>query len=168
MTEAPSPIDTPTATRRPGSGRRLALVAAAACAVVGLGGLTAVAIGSGDDAAPTSVEFAAGAPTGVMSSCIEFSPDLLADVDAAFDGTVASVTDESVTLDVSTWFKGGAADQVVLSIASGAAQVSIDGVAFEPGGRYLVSATAGNVNTCGLSGPHSPELEAAFRDAFPG
>lgn len=42
----------------------------------------------------------------------------------------------------------------------------IDGFEFEVGKQYLITAADGNVNYCGYSGIATPELTAAFSDAF--
>jgi hypothetical protein len=34
------------------------------------------------------------------------------------------------------------------------------------GEQYLITATDGNVNYCGFSGPSTPELRSAFEEAF--
>jgi hypothetical protein len=46
--------------------------------------------------------------------------------------------------------------------------VALDGVDFQQGKRYFVTAAQGTVNGCGYSGPASAELEQAFAEAFPG
>ena len=42
----------------------------------------------------------------------------------------------------------------------------IAGIPFEVGGQYLITAYDGNVNYCGFSGPSTPELRAAYEQAF--
>jgi hypothetical protein len=47
-------------------------------------------------------------------------------------------------------------------------QALIDGFDFEVGQQYLITAAEGTVNFCGYSGPATPELTAAFDQAFAG
>jgi hypothetical protein len=83
----------------------------------------------------------------------------------AFEGTVVASEGDSVTLDVDRWFKGGEASQVVLRAPQGL-EALIDGIAFEVGSQYLITATDGNVNYCGFSAKSTPEMRAAFEEAF--
>ena len=46
--------------------------------------------------------------------------------------------------------------------------MALDGVELVAGEEYLLTATDGVVNGCGFSGPSTPELEAAFDEAFGG
>jgi hypothetical protein len=101
-----------------------------------------------------------------MSMCMMFDVETLKQAPVAFSGTVASVDDSGATLDVDHWYKGGEADQVVLEHEGSATQVALDGVSFEKGKRYLVSATDGTVNICGYSGPWTEDLAAQFDQAF--
>lgn len=144
--------------------------AAAAVLVVALGAF-AVMRDDGTESSTMHLALAGSEPGATsMTSCIAFSADLLADMDTAFDGTVTSTSGGAVTLAVSRWYKGGDADAVELAVPGGGAgsTVSLDGVEFIDGERYLVSATDGSVNLCGFSGPWTAELEAAFVQAFSG
>jgi len=168
MEDVMSDSRTEASPRRP----RLQLIGAAA-AVVLVVALGAVALlrdtGSGASTMHLAVAGSdPGAPS--MASCVPFSADLLADMDTAFDGTVTSTSAGAVTLSVSRWYKGGDADVVELEVPGGDAgmTISLDGVEFVDGDRYLVSATAGSVSLCGFSGPWSAELEATFVQAFTG
>lgn len=145
-----------------------AAVAAAVTGVVAVGALT------GDDTqrqsrpAPaaktqTSLKLPAGS---AMSSCMIFDVKVLAEMPVAFGGTAADVTSSSVVIDVDRWYRGGSAQQVVVSIPPENTSAALDGVDFVKGQRYLVTATDGMVNGCGFSGPATPELETAFRQAF--
>jgi len=49
----------------------------------------------------------------------------------------------------------------------GQTSAALDGVDFRTGGRYLIASTNGIVNGCGFSGEATPELEAAYAEAFP-
>ncbi len=135
----------------------------------GLGTAAAVAgilaFTGGSPATPTAVQLGLGADN-VMASCMPVSADILDDMPLAFAGTIVSVEGEIVTLDVTRWFVGGDTDQVILTAAAGM-EASIGGIAFEPGGTYLVSATDGVVNYCGYTGSATPELQAVYDAAFP-
>lgn len=168
-------MDQPTATpERPASDRwRRPLVLAAAAvivaATVGVGGVLTL---TDDDPAPrppapTTVALSA-APGGAMSSCLPFDVALLADMPVAFAGTATAVNADAVTLDVDRWYTGGSAAQVTIRVPSGQSSIALDGVDFVDGQRYLLTATEGTVNGCGFSGRATPELEAAFAEAFSG
>jgi hypothetical protein len=145
------------------------LVAAAAALVLAGGGL-GIALAQ-DDAAPTNKAPTTVAlklpPSGVMSSCIPFDVKFLKDMTPAFAGTVTEVGTASVTLDVDTWYAGGSADLVTVAQPDGNSSAALDGVAFEKGKRYLVTAANGTVNGCGYSGLATPDFEKSFGEAFP-
>lgn len=165
-------LDQPTRTGRPAGSagpRRpwrpaVAIVAAAAAVAVAV---VAFAVVGGDDDAPTRSALSLPDP-GVMTSCIAFDVTFLADMPVAFAGTVTAVTDTTVTVDVDRWYRStdGSADLVDLTMPAATTSASLDGVDFVVGQRYLVTAAEGNVNGCGFSGPATPELEAAFEQAF--
>jgi hypothetical protein len=143
-------------------------VAAAAALVVAVGGAIALTgETSGDPVAqdPPLVLNAGGED--VMASCIMFSVEELAKAQVAFEGTVVTVEGDAVTLDVGEWFKGGEASQVVLNAPQGL-EALIAGFPFEVGSQYLITAYDGNVNYCGFSAPSTPEMKAAFEQAFGG
>ena len=150
---------------RPNRGRRGWIFGGAglgtAAAIAGI-----IALGGGSPSVST-LELDLGQDD-IMASCLPVSADIVAGTDLAFAATVTSVDGETVTLDVTRWYAGGDADQVVLTAPAGM-EALIGGIAFEQGGAYLVSATAdGTVNYCGLTGPATPELQAVYDAAFPG
>ncbi|MDP9494872.1 MAG: hypothetical protein M3P87_06490 [Actinomycetota bacterium] len=136
----------------------LVAVAAAAVVIVAIG-----AVGIFNQGSPPLALNAGGDDP--MAMCIMFSVEELAKAQVAFEGTVASVDGNTVTLDVDTWFKGGDASQVVLNAPQGL-EALIDGFAFEQGSQYLITAYDGNVNYCGFSAKSTPEMRAAFEEAF--
>lgn len=145
--------------------RRTAWVVAAAASVLVVSG--AVFGLSGGDAkipakAPTSLALTLGA-SDAMAMCLPFDGAILAGFPVAFAGTVTTVEGSEVTLDVTRWFTGGTADQVVLTATGSAA---LDGVDFAAGGDYLVTAADGAVSSCGYSGASSDFLLQAFEQAF--
>lgn len=159
--------------RRDASGapRRTWWMAGAAAAVVAAaaGGAFAIAAdGGGEKDAPAPTELALSLPPqDAMQMCIEFSPEVLAPVETAFAGTADDVEGDTVRLAVDRWYKGGDADVVV--VTAGSPEVLLEGgITFEEGERYLVSANAGEVATCGLSAPYSDEMAAAYDEAFGG
>lgn len=144
-----------------------AMAAAATLAVVG-GGAYAFLDGSdpADTPEPTATTLALPAGSGTsMNSCVPFDVEYLRDMPVAFSGSATEVGEDSVTLEVDRWYKGGNADLVRLANYD-LSTVSLDGFTFEPGDRYLITATEGTVNFCGFSGPWSQELADAFDAAF--
>lgn len=143
----------------------LVAVAAAAVVIVAIGAVGLFARDGGDPiAAGPPLELNAGGED-PMAMCIQFSVEELAKAQMAFEGTVSAVDGNAVTLDVDTWFKGGDAAQVVLNAPQGL-EALIDGFAFEEGAQYLITAYDGNVNYCGFSAKSTPEMRAAFEEAF--
>lgn len=160
-------MNTPDVTTNPA---RRWLVAAAAAATLTAGGI-GLALqqdgGATPKKAPTTL--ALHLPGGAsMMSCMQFSTDILKDMSPAFAGTVTSVADGTVTLSVDHWYAGGTADLVTLAAPDAGVMTSIDGVEFETGKRYLVTAAEGTVNSCGYTGLATPDLEQAFATAFGG
>ncbi len=165
------------ATETPGGDRdqplwRRPLALAAAGAVVLVLAAGAVIATSGDDPAPGAPDqttLALSLPDdSVASSCVAFDVAFLREMPVAFSGTVTAISSEAVTLDVDRWYKGGSADLVAVRIPGQQTSAALDGVDFTEGQSYLVAATDGTVNGCGFSGPATPELEAAYGQAFPG
>ncbi len=127
--------------------------------------MVAAACSSTADSAPP-LELSAGAGD-AMASCLVFDPAILAEMPLAFEGTTTAVDGDRVTLSVDRWFKGGDAAEVVL-VAPPGLEALIDGITFQVGSSYLISATEGVVNYCGFSGEATPELTAGFEAAFGG
>ena len=160
-----TPDTQPTPAGRP-TRRRIAFalagVAAAAIVAVGVVSLT----GDDDDspAAATQVTYTlvAGDPMAMCLRVDEYQP---APGLIGLRGTVAEVGDGTVTLDVTKWYAGGDADQVVLTV-SDMPIVALDGVEFTAGGDYLVTVLDGQVLICGLSGAYDPALAALYDQWF--
>ena len=98
------------ATKAPQRPRWIPAVAAAAA--VSLVGVITFAVVTANEDSPTT----AGSETTMhlalpsstaMSSCIAYSVDFLADMPVAFSGQVVEVGDETVVLEVDTWYRGG-------------------------------------------------------------
>jgi hypothetical protein len=161
QTQPQTPIQPPAPEHRP---RWLPILAGAAVvAAVAVGGVLLVnrpdAPAGGD-----ALELALPA-TDTMGMCVPFSVDVLADMSPAFAGTAVDVSGNRVVLDVERWYTGGDAAQVVLNAPPSG--VLLGGqIDFREGERYLITAAEGTVNVCGFSGEATPELEAAFEQAF--
>jgi hypothetical protein len=164
-----SPKNTDKFWRKPG------VLTGLAAAVITLA-IVAISVTSGGPATPTkakttvALKVAGGGTSTSSASCIQFSVSFLREMSTAFGGTVTKIDQGTVTLTVDHWFKGGTAEVVTLTTLPGDANaaVSIDGVDFVQGRRYLVTATNGTVNSCGFTGEATPVLEKAFAEAFPG
>ena len=145
----------------------------AAAAVLVIAGVGAFAFLSGDDTqqvptadrpAPTTLALSARAPAN--AKCAAVSAELLANQQVAFDGTVASITDGLVTLDVTSWYRGGDADRVTVEAPPKDLQMLVQAADFQVGQRYLVSANDGYVTVCGFTAAYSDELAALYAQAF--
>lgn len=146
--------------------------AAAAVGLVAVVAIAAVGAGLGGGSAPTSpipdVAVRLALPVfDAAGSCPVFDVADLRRAPIAFGGTVTAIENGVVELDVDHWYRGGTAATVELE-APATDAVALDGLAFDVGGRYLVSATGDTANGCGLSGAATPELRAAFDRAFGG
>ena len=155
---APTPLRT----------RRVRWVYSAVAAAVVVGAVTVGVLatrGDDDQPAATSVSYGlvAGDPMAMCLRVDEYQPDPTM---VGFRGTVVAVADGTVTLDVTTWYGGGDADQVVLTVGGDMPVVALDGVEFAVGGDYLVGVLDGQVLICGISAPYDPALEALYEEWF--
>lgn len=151
------------------------LVAAAAVLLIAGVGLFAVL---GHDDGPASPPTAGGAQTVTELSapaaaayagrCMVPNAQLLSRQTLAFDGTVSALSDGDVTLTPTHWYAGAPTDLVRVRADSELMQRLVGAVRFEEGGRYLVSATDGEVTVCGFSGPYTADLAALYEQAFGG
>jgi hypothetical protein len=154
----------------PGRKRWVPLAAAAAVMAVAAGTAAFALLGGDDDPAPralTTTELALPGDAS-MGMCMVVTPEALSGVDQALEGTATEVTDDQVVLTVDRWFKGGDTDLVALTPADPNMVALIGAIEFEEGGRYLVAAADGQVNSCGFSGPYEPTLAGIYAEAFPG
>ena len=154
-------IEQPTLDRR--RPRLVAAVAAALVVVLGVAGAI-TGFGSDDDPAPL-VLTANGSDA--LASCLPFDVAILADMSPAFAGTVVTLTESVATLEVDRWYTGGDAEVVEIGYTPGF-EALIGTPTLEVGQRYLITAAQGVVNGCGYSGLATPDLEAAFAQAFAG
>ncbi|GAA3593366.1 hypothetical protein GCM10022223_05330 [Kineosporia mesophila] len=141
------------------------LAAAAAGLFAGLG--NGPGNGSGPDPAnPPSIERVTMDTSGAAAKCAPPTAELLRTADLAVEGTVRSVSNGVVTLDVSQVWTGDQVDVLDVAQTSGATEVLLGGTSFEVGRTYLVAVQDGRVRQCGYSGVASPELRALFDAAF--
>ena len=162
-------------TDAPAPSRRPWLMGAAAAAVAAVAIAASFVLGGDGDGGGTpapdkpKTTLALNAPTAAggttMQSCLMFDVNILRGMPVAFGGTVTDVQPDKVTVDVDHWYKGGTADVATVGVQDGST-VALDGVEFTKGQKYLITATDGNVNTCGFSGPATPELTKSFEEAF--
>ena len=157
-------------TERQAGPRRTWAIAVAAAAALVLAVAGGVALTGGEDTPPLAqappLQLDAGGES-IMASCIMFSTEELERVaEIAFEGTATSVEGDTVTLRVDTWYRGDeAVGEVALNAPLGM-EALIDGIPFETGNRYLITAQGGTVNYCGFSGEATEDLRASFEQAF--
>ncbi|PWJ47841.1 hypothetical protein SAMN06264364_13414 [Quadrisphaera granulorum] len=91
-------------------------------------------------------------------------------VDTAFEGRVASVDGDRVTLDVEKVYSGAPGDWVVVDAPSQdeTSVALVGGFPFTAGQEVLVAASGGVVATCGASGPANSALATEYVRAFGG
>jgi hypothetical protein len=147
------------------------LVAAAAVLVIAgvgafalLGGEDPPSVPTAEEPAPTVLELSARPPS--AAKCAAPTAELLALQEIGFDGTVTSITDGLVTLEVGHWYRGGDADQVTVGAPPEDLQALLLAADFQEGQRYLVSASEGFVSVCGFTAAYSDDLAALYAEAF--
>ncbi len=171
---------------------RLTWIVGAAAAAVIVGGVGFAVLGGDDDPGPGA---ASGSPavvssdgpapdpsevpsvtdltvsgSGSSAKCLtpEAAPQVVSSQTLVVDATVQSISGGVVTLEPTRFYAGEETDLVTVSEPSGDLQLLLSGVEFEEGGRYLVSATDGQVTLCGFSGPYSQRLADVYDGAFGG
>ena len=151
------------------------LVAAAAVLIIAGVGLFGFLGHDDDPAAPptaaddkTVTELSAPPTAAYNAKCMVPNAEIVSNQTVAFDGTVTTLADGVVTLTPSHWYAGDETDLVRVQAPSEDMQQLVSAVKFEDGGRYLVSATDGQVTVCGFSAEYSDSLAAIYAEAFPG
>lgn len=165
-----------TETRATGTRHRGPLTwAVAAAAVVLIAGVALFGVLRHDDdpaAPPTAAdsrsvtELAAPPSTAYDARCMVPNADVLAQQTLAVDATATDVLDGVVTLAPTHWYAGSPTELVTVQAPPEQLQDLVGAVDFHEGGRYLVSASDGQVTVCGLTGPWSRRLAALYDAAF--
>jgi len=179
----PDTDDGSRATGTHGRNRLTWLVAAAAAAVIaGVGG--AAISGAFDDSAPPSAGHQTTAPGGneldanaapagqttelgvseQTTKCAVARPDILAQYDQAFQGTVTAIEGDTVTLATTEVLNGEVGDTVQVTAPQGL-DAMLGTVDFQVGQDYLVAAYDGQMSQC-YSGPANGQLRSPFNKAF--
>lgn len=158
------------------------LAGAAAVAVIAGGGFAVASSTGGDDpvkpqaggsSGPTAttdpvtpVVVTLQAPS-LAAKCAMPSPEILAQFDTAFSGTVTAIDGDVVTLAPTEVFAGESADEIEIVGAHPDMRALGGQVTFEVGQTYYVSATGGQVSACGYSGAASDsQLTQMYDVAF--
>jgi hypothetical protein len=165
-----------------GRNRMTWLVAAAAVAAIAAGGGFAIS-GLGEDgdagqqqAGPessvTAVDPNAPAPgTSELSvapqqgRCAEATPELLAQYQLAFQGTVTAIEGDTVTLQTTDVLNGEVTETVEVTAPQPVFDAMINTVDFQVGEDYLVAAYDGQVSMC-YTGSATGQLRSPFEKAF--
>lgn len=150
------------------------LVAAAAAVVIAGVGVFAVlhgdaSTGSGAPSAsgPTVTTLSAPGDAAYAARCAVPNATTLGQATVAFDGTVDTVADGQVHLQITHWYAGDTPTDVAEVQAPAAAlERLVQAVHFREGQRYLVAASDGQVMVCGLTAPYSDDLAAVYDQAF--
>ena len=172
------------ATGTHGRNRLTWLVAAAAAAMIaGVGG---VAIsGLGNDKAPPSAGHQTTSPGGTGSDanaplagqttalgvgatqdkCAAPTPEILAQYPQAFQGTVTSIEDDTVTIETTEVLNGEVGETVEVTAPQSGFDAMIGAVNFEVGESYLVAAYDGQLSMC-YTGSANGSLRSPFEKAF--
>ncbi|MCZ7533768.1 MAG: hypothetical protein M5U23_10215 [Acidimicrobiia bacterium] len=141
--------------------------AAAAAVAAAIVAVSVIAVGPKGEqpVASTPLALTAG-ESNTLASCIMMTPEIIAESEVAFAGIVTAIDGETVTLEVTKWYAGGDNATVIVTAPAGF-EALIGNVPFAEGGNFLVSATDGVVNYCGMSGEATAELQALYDAAFP-
>jgi hypothetical protein len=149
---------TPTTTTRAPRTRILVIAGGVAATAIAAFAITTSLPAS----APTHLN---GGISGIAVKCAAPTVESYADVDLAFEATVASIDGDTVTLHVTDRFTGTVTDTVVTTQGDGA--ISDGGpLVYQAGETYLIAAIDGTVLSCAQSGVESPELRELYDAAF--
>ena len=161
------------ATGTHGRNRLTWLVAAAAVAAIAAGGAFAVNGLTGSTPPQAGHKPTVSAPAGQTTTlgvsdqtgrCAVATPEILAQYDVAFQGTVTSVEGDTVTLATTQILNGEVGDTVQVTAAQGL-DALLPAVQFQVGQDYLVAAYDGQVSQC-YSGSATGDLRSPFTKAF--
>lgn len=104
-----------------------------------------------------------------LGSCVEaYSLETLAGRGIAFDGTVTAINGEEVRFEVTRAYRGVTGGSVALRAdgMTGSSIGSVDGPAFQVGGRYLVAGEDRFAWGCGFSQPYDPAVAEDWARTF--
>ena len=99
-----------------------------------------------------------------QGKCAVATPELLAQYDVAFQGTVTSIEGDTVTLETTEVLNGEVGETVQVTAPQGL-DAMLGTVDFQVGGSYLVAAFDGQLSQC-YSGSASGDLRSPFDKAF--
>lgn len=163
--ETTNPETTPT-TSRPWL-RRLVLAAGTAVVVAAASVGAYLLIGDGAEEVVVGGQPIGGDP---MAMCIQYTDEMLAGQQVAFDGTLISAAPDgsNAVFKVHRWFKGGEGDRLTLSAEGLMVEESIAlvGATLEVGQRYLVSGSDGFVWACGYTLTYDTALAERWAEVF--
>lgn len=114
----------------------------------------------------TVTELSAPSPAAYRARCVVPGADLVARQSVAFEGEATTVAPRAVSFTPTRWYAGHRTDLVRVRAPTADLQRFVGSVGFREGGRYLVSASHGEVTLCGLTGPATPRLRALYARAF--
>lgn len=163
----------PLSTRTTRSRRRATWAIGAAAATLVAAAGVGIFAERGDAPAPPAAEPAKAMTLTLPANdasgmCIQFSVGALRPMDVALSGTATRVGSNTVTLTPDHWYKGSDGSTTITLRTLGDSVILEGGIVFEQGKRYLVTATQGTVNACGFSGEWTPQMAAAYAEAFGG
>jgi hypothetical protein len=157
--------ETPAPVRRRGVRIAVAASAVAAVAAATIGGYALLNRG----AEPRINGGEAVGAGGVGTMCIQYTDEILATQQQAFDGTVTAIDGTHVTFDVRHWYAGGS-DATVTLEADGLTGtpngIFEGGVPLEVGKRYLVTANDGIVWSCGYTMTFDSDMADHWASVF--
>ncbi len=134
----------------------------------------AVLVGNGLGApAPSPTDGPTAGPTdgpvvgGGMASCLRYEPAILPTFDVVFDGIVTAIDGDRITFDVKNGWKG-VDNNVTLTAPDSSPTLLGPSPDFKVGGRYLVTAAEGNINSCGFTLDFDAKIASEWAAAFGG
>jgi hypothetical protein len=149
-----------------------AIAAGGAFAVTGLGGSNSPgqqagskpSVSAPDVNAPLAGQTTALGVSGQKTKCMVATPEILAQYDQAFQGTVTSIEGDTVTLATTEVLNGEIGETVQVTAPQGlGAMLGTDN--FQVGGSYLVASYDGQMSQC-YSGSANGDLRSPFVKAF--
>jgi hypothetical protein len=147
--------------------RRVALGVAAVAVVAAAAGGAYALLRDAEEAIVGGEAVGSGDP---MAMCVQYTDEMLADQEIAFDGTLvsASADGSEAVFEVHRWFKGGDGAEVTLSAQGliGGDSLALVGASLETGQRYLVSGTDGFVWACGFTLTYDTALAEHWAELF--